>query len=55
MEAWLQQWLSLLLRWAHFITGVAWIGASFYFNWLENHLQRRLVKEDSQDPIAGDL
>ena len=55
MEAWLQQWLSLLLRWAHFITGVAWIGASFYFNWLENHLQRRLVTEDSQDPIAGDL
>lgn len=55
MEAWLQQWLSLLLRWAHFITGVAWIGASFYFNWLENHLQRRLPTEDSQDPIAGDL
>ncbi len=32
-------WLSLLLRWSHFIVGVAWIGASFYFNWLENHLQ----------------
>lgn len=55
MEAWLQQWLSLLLRWVHFITGVAWIGASFYFNWLENHLHRRLVGENSQDPIAGDL
>ncbi|MSQ98026.1 MAG: hypothetical protein EXR85_01820 [Xanthomonadales bacterium] len=65
MEAWLQQWLSLLLRWAHFITGIAWIGASFYFNWLENHLQRRAqstqdaspAKADpiAGDPIAGDL
>ena len=51
MEAHLLSWLSLLLRWAHFITGIAWIGASFYFNWLENHLER------TQKPagIAGDL
>lgn len=59
MEAWLQQWLSLLLRWAHFITGIAWIGASFYFNWLENHLQRRVQQGQNDgsiapDPIEGD-
>jgi len=51
MEAYLQEWLNLLLRWAHFITGVAWIGASFYFNWLENHLER----QNAKDGIAGDL
>ena len=51
MEAWIHDWLSLLLRWAHFITGVAWIGASFYFNWLENHLERR----NAAGGIAGDL
>ncbi len=51
MEAYLQEWVSLLLRWAHFITGVAWIGASFYFNWLENHLER----QNARDGIAGDL
>jgi len=51
MEAYLQEWLSLLLRWAHFVTGVAWIGASFYFNWLENHLER----QNAKDGIAGDL
>lgn len=51
MEGWLHDWLSLLLRWAHFITGVAWIGASFYFNWLENQLERRA----GDDPIEGDL
>ncbi len=51
MEAHIHAWLGLLLRWAHFITGIAWIGASFYFNWLENHLER------SQKPagIEGDL
>jgi uncharacterized membrane protein len=44
-------WLGLLVRWAHFIVGIAWIGASFYFNWLENHLQR----ENQQDGVTGDL
>jgi uncharacterized membrane protein len=51
MDAHLQEWLGLLLRWGHFITGVAWIGASFYFNWLENHLQRN----SGGDGVAGDL
>lgn len=51
MEAHLYMWLSLLLRWTHFIVGIAWIGASFYFNWLENHLQRLQQPEG----IAGDL
>jgi len=51
MEAYLQEWLSLLLRWAHFITGIAWIGASFYFNWLENHLERQQANPE----LAGDL
>ena len=40
MDAHVHTWLALLLRWAHLITGIAWIGASFYFNWLENHLER---------------
>jgi len=40
MEAHIVEWLNLLVRWIHFIVGVAWIGASFYFNWLENHLNR---------------
>ena len=50
MEAYLLDWLSLLLRWAHLVVGIAWIGASFYFIWLDNHL------ESSADPkLAGDL
>ena len=32
-------WANLLLRWTHLIVGIAWIGASFYFVWLDDHLQ----------------
>jgi len=33
------EWLNLGLRWLHLITGIAWIGSSFYFVWLDNHLK----------------
>ena len=36
--AFLLDWANLLLRWAHVITAVAWIGASFYFVFLDNSL-----------------
>lgn len=31
-------WANLLLRWAHLGFGIAWIGSSFYFVWLDSHL-----------------
>ena len=31
-------WANLLLRWLHVIVAIAWIGASFYFVWLDNSL-----------------
>ncbi len=39
MEAFATDWLAMLVRWIHVIVGVAWIGTSFYFNWL-NHAFR---------------
>ncbi|MBI3561517.1 MAG: urate hydroxylase PuuD [Gammaproteobacteria bacterium] len=45
MQAYLFEWMNLLGRWLHLIAGVAWIGASFYFVWLDNHL---LPSEDDQ-------
>jgi uncharacterized membrane protein len=33
------EWMNLLVRWLHVITGIAWIGASFYFVWLDNSLR----------------
>jgi len=38
MEAYLLDWVSLLLRWLHVIAGIVWIGASFYFVALDNSL-----------------
>lgn len=38
--AYLAEWANLLLRWLHIITGIAWIGASFYFIALDNSLER---------------
>lgn len=35
----LAEWLNLVLRWLHVVTGIAWIGSSFYFVWLDNHLK----------------
>lgn len=39
MSAYIVDWLNLLLRITHLITGIAWIGASFYFVWLDNSLE----------------
>lgn len=33
------EWFNLLLRWLHIVTGIAWIGASFYFVWLDNSIK----------------
>lgn len=51
MQAHLMEWLNLSVRWVHMITGVAWIGASFYFVWLENNLNR----VNPKDGLSGDL
>jgi uncharacterized membrane protein len=32
------EWLNLAIRWLHLTAGIAWIGSSFYFVWLDNHL-----------------
>lgn len=45
-------WLELALRWLHVITGIAWIGASFYFVWLDGNIR----KAESGNPlVAGEL
>ena len=35
----LSEWLNLALRWLHLTAGIAWIGSSFYFIALDNHLR----------------
>lgn len=52
IESHIHDWLNLLARWIHLIAGIAWIGASFYFNWLENNLDRGTPRDEG---IAGSL
>ena len=55
MEAYLSDWLQLILRWVHLITGIAWIGASFYFVWLDNSLESPRDPADADKGIGGEL
>jgi uncharacterized membrane protein len=48
------QWLNLALRWGHVIAGIAWIGTSFYFNWLNSRLTPT-PPERSEPGVAGEL
>ncbi|MCP4952664.1 MAG: urate hydroxylase PuuD, partial [Proteobacteria bacterium] len=34
-------WASLAIRWLHLAAGIAWIGTSFYFIWLDRSLRAR--------------
>ena len=45
-------WASLALRWLHVITGIAWIGASFYFVWLDNNLRAPVPEKEG---VKGEL
>ncbi|MDH3590068.1 MAG: urate hydroxylase PuuD, partial [Gammaproteobacteria bacterium] len=55
MTAYAIEWLSLLGRWLHFIAGIAWIGSSFYFVWLDNHLQKPASAADENAGVGGEL
>jgi uncharacterized membrane protein len=55
MEAYAGEWLQLLIRWVHLITGIAWIGASFYFVWLDNSLRPPALARDANEGVGGEL
>lgn len=51
-EGHLMEWMNLIVRLMHITFGIAWIGASFYFVFLENALNRT---KDVRDELAGNL
>lgn len=53
MEAFYLDWANLLLRWLHVITAMAWIGASFYFVFLDSSLEK--PQEPNPDRLSGEL
>jgi uncharacterized membrane protein len=51
-EGHLIEWLNIIIRLMHITLGIAWIGASFYFVFLENALNRT---RDVRPELAGNL
>src|SRR4051812_47750352 len=48
------RWGDLLLRWLHVIAAMAWIGASFYFIALDNHLRPPAEERDAERGVGGE-
>jgi uncharacterized membrane protein len=55
MDAYLLDWANLLLRWAHVITAIAWIGSSFYFVFLDNSLTPPVDPDLKEKGVNGEL
>ncbi len=55
MEGYIVDVLSLLLRWLHMISGIAWNGASFYFVMLDTSLRPPKKPEDAKRGFFGEL
>jgi uncharacterized membrane protein len=55
VSAYIIEWLSLLGRWVHLIVGIAWIGSSFYFIWLDNHLRPPEDADLARKGVGGEL
>ena len=55
MQSYVLDWLSLLVRWFHLTAGIAWIGASFFFVWLDDNLNREVSAAEKQRGINGEL
>ncbi|RDV29248.1 hypothetical protein DXV75_01975 [Alteromonas aestuariivivens] len=54
MENYLFEVSHLVFRFFHIVAGIAWIGASFYFVWLDNNLTKP-PQWKQQQGIGGDL
>lgn len=55
MDVYALDWLNLLLRWAHVIVSIAWIGSSFYFVFLDNSLTRPTAPDLLAKGVDGEI
>jgi uncharacterized membrane protein len=47
-------WLDLVFRWFHVVAAIVWIGTSFYFVALDNHLREPESDSDRDQGIGGE-
>jgi uncharacterized membrane protein len=55
LDTYLLDWANLLLRWAHVITAIAWVGSSFYFVFLDASLTKPTDPELLGKGVDGEL
>jgi uncharacterized membrane protein len=54
VDPYVTDWLNLLTRWLHVIAGIVWIGSSFYFIALDNHLRPPQDEREREAGIGGE-
>ena len=54
MDPYANEWLDLLVRWLHVVAAIAWIGSSFYFIALDNHLRPPKEEADAKRGVGGE-
>jgi uncharacterized membrane protein len=54
IDPYLNDWLDFLFRWLHVIAGIVWIGSSFYFIALDNHLTEPKDERDAAEGVGGE-
>ena len=54
LDPYITDWLNLLTRWLHVIAGIVWIGSSFYFIALDNHLRPPQGEGEREAGIGGE-
>ena len=52
MSAVLTEWLNVVVRWAHVLAAIMWIGDSFLFMWLDSHLTKTLSKQRDPETVG---
>ncbi len=54
VDPYVVDWLDLVFRWFHVIAAVVWIGTSFYFVALDNHLHEPDEERDRKRGVGGE-
>jgi uncharacterized membrane protein len=54
LDSYATEWLNLLARWLHVVAAIAWVGSSFYFIALDNHLKPPAEQEDADAGVGGE-
>ncbi len=54
LDPYATEWLNLLVRWLHVVAAIAWVGSSFYFIALDNHLRPPAEQEDAEAGVGGE-